>query len=81
MLIVLTLVGYIGVKGALNLVSVRAQAEQQQQLVHTLARQNRRLLQLQRSLNQPDTITRDARSLGMVRAGERAYAITGLPGT
>jgi cell division protein FtsB len=80
MLVVLALVGYIGVKGGLTLISVRAQAEQQQQIVRTLARQNRQLLQMQRSLGQPATIIRDARSLGMVRAGERSYAIVGLPG-
>jgi cell division protein FtsB len=80
MLVVLALVGYIGVKGMANLLAARAQAEEQQTIVHTLARQNRRLEQQQQSLEQPATIIRDARALGMVRAGERAYAVTGLPG-
>ena len=32
------------------------------------------------SLTQPATIVRDARALGMVRPGERAYVITGHSG-
>lgn len=80
MLVVLALIGYLGVKGMLDLMAARAQAEQQQAIVHTLARQNRMLEREQTSLSQPATIIRDARALGMVRAGERAYSVTGLPG-
>jgi len=80
MLFVLGLVAYLGIKGMLTLLSTHSQAEQQQAIVRTLARQNRRLEQLQRSLGQPATIMKDARSLGMVKAGERSYAITGLSG-
>jgi cell division protein FtsB len=79
MLVVLGLVGYLGVSGGLELLHTRAQAEQQQAIVQTLARQNRALEQQQRQLRQPATIIRDARTLGMVKAGERAYAVTGLP--
>lgn len=80
MLVVLALVAYLGIKGMITLLSTRAQAEQQQAIVHTLARQNKHLEQLQRSLGQPSTIIRDARALGMVRAGERSYSVTGLSG-
>jgi cell division protein FtsB len=80
MLVVLALVGYIGVKGMISLMSARAQADQQRAIVQTLARENRALEQQQRSLSLPATIIREARMLGMVRAGERAYAVTGLPG-
>ena len=80
MLVVLTLVAYLGIKGMLTLMSTRAQAEQEQAIVHTLARQNRRLEQQKRSLTQPATIMKDARALGMVRAGERSYSVTGLSG-
>lgn len=80
MLLVLGLVAYIGVKGMISMMAARAQADQQRAVVQTLARQNRALEQQQRSLDQPATIIREARDLGMVRAGERAYAITGLPG-
>jgi cell division protein FtsB len=80
MLVVLGLVAYLGVKGMLTLLSTRSQAEQQQAIVRTLARENRHLEQLQKSLTQPETIMRDARALGMVKAGERSYSVTGLPG-
>jgi cell division protein FtsB len=80
MLLVLALVAYLGIKGMLTLLSTRSQAEQQQAIVRTLARQNRHLKQLQKSLTQPATIMRDARALGMVKAGERSYSVTGVPG-
>jgi cell division protein FtsB len=80
MLVVLGLVAYLGIKGMLTLLSTRSQAEQQQAIVRTLARENRHLEQLQKSLTQPATIMRDARALGMVKAGERSYSVTGLPG-
>jgi cell division protein FtsB len=80
MLVVLGLVAYLGIKGMLTLLSVRAQAEQQQAIVRTLARENRRLEELQRSLHSPATIMSDARALGMVKAGERSYSVTGLSG-
>ena len=81
MLAVLMLVAYIGIKGVATLMSTRAQAQQEQAIVQNLARQNRRLEREQRALGQPATIIRDARALGMVKAGERSYVITGLPGS
>jgi cell division protein FtsB len=80
MLVVLGLVGWLGVQGATSLIATRSQAEQEQAIVHRLAAENRRLAAEQRALTQPATIVRTARSLGMVRANERAYAVTGLPG-
>ncbi len=80
MLFVLGLVAYFGIKGILTLLSTRSQAEQQQAIVRTLARENRHLEQLQKSLSQPATIMKDARALGMVKAGERSYSVTGLSG-
>jgi cell division protein FtsB len=68
------------VQGATSLIATRSQAEQEQAIVHRLAAENRRLAAEQRALTQPATIVRTARSLGMVRANERAYAVTGLPG-
>ena len=47
--------------------SVRAQADQQRAIVQQLSRSNASLRAQQRSLNQPATIIRDARALGMVR--------------
>ena len=46
-----------------------------------LTRSNASLRAQQRSLSDPATILRDARALGMVRAGEHPYVVTGLPAT
>jgi cell division protein FtsB len=78
MLLVLMLVGWIGIRGISTLISTRAQADQEHAIVATLARENHRLEQQQRSLNNPATIASIARSLGMVQAGERSYVVTGL---
>jgi cell division protein FtsB len=80
LLIVLAVVLGLYVQQALAYLSVRSQADQQHSIVQRLLRQNAKLLRQQRSLNDPATIIRDARALGMIRPGERPYAITGLPG-
>lgn len=44
-----------------------------------LERENRRLASRVRSLQAPGALEREARKLGMVRKGERAYVIENLP--
>jgi cell division protein FtsB len=80
LLVVLTVVVGLYVQHTLSYLSVSSQASKQQAIVDQLARQNRHLAAQQRSLNDPSTIVRDARALGMVRPGERAYVITGHSG-
>jgi cell division protein FtsB len=77
LLFVLTIVVGLYVEHTLSYVSTRSQADQQKAIVGRLARQNAELTRTLNSLNQPSTIVRDARSLGMVRPGEQPYAITG----
>jgi cell division protein FtsB len=77
LLVVLTVVVGLYVQHTLSYLSVSAQASQQEQIVDRLATQNAQLAAQQRSLSDPSVIVRDARALGMVRPGERAYAITG----
>ncbi|MFZ0091774.1 MAG: septum formation initiator family protein, partial [Solirubrobacteraceae bacterium] len=77
LLLVLTVVVGLYVEHTLSYFSTRSQAAQQQGIVTNLARQNAALARQQRALDNPATIVRDARALGMVRPGERAYAITG----
>lgn len=79
LLVVLVVVAGLYVQQGLTYFSTRAQADQQLAIVHRLTRENAALVQEQRSLNDPATIARDARALGMVRTGERPYVITGLP--
>ncbi len=80
LLVVFAVVVLLYAKQGLSLLSTHSQADQQLALVHKLARENQGLIQQQKSLNDPATITRYARALGMVKPGERPYAITGLPG-
>jgi cell division protein FtsB len=79
LLLVLAVVLGLYVQHGLSYLSTRSQADAEQALVQRLARENRALEAQQRALNDTSTIIRDARALGMVKAGERPYVITGLP--
>ena len=79
MLVVLLAVAGLYVQHALSYLATRSQADQQQVIVKRLTRQNAQLAQEQRSLTDPTTIQRVARTLGMVRPGERPYVVLGLP--
>jgi cell division protein FtsB len=59
--------------------SARSSANAQHVIVHRLARENASLRAQRRALQRPDTIQRYARTLGMVKPGERPYVILGLP--
>lgn len=80
LLAVLAVVLGLYVQQGLAYLSVRSQAGRQAALVRQLTRQNAQLLGEERSLNDPATIVQDARRLGMVKAGERPYVVTGLSG-
>lgn len=47
--------------------------------LHRLQAENARLRARQAALRNPGTLEREARKLGMVRPGERAYVVDGLP--
>lgn len=78
LLVVLAVVMGLYLKQALSYFSVRSQAEQQMSVALKLERQNRILEREQQNLQNPATIQRDARALGMIRQGERSYVITGV---
>jgi cell division protein FtsB len=44
-----------------------------------LQRENRRLRARRADITKPGTLEREARKRGMVRPGEKAYVVTGLP--
>ena len=79
LVLVLAVVGGLYVQHALSYLSTRAEANREASNVQRLSRENAALTRQQRSLNDPATIARNARALGMVQAGERPYVITGLP--
>ncbi len=80
LLIVLAVVVGLYVQHTLAYLAISSQAGHQEAIVDSLTQQNRRLSAEQRALTQPTAIVRDARALGMVRPGERAYVITGHSG-
>ncbi|MDE3130454.1 MAG: septum formation initiator family protein [Acidobacteriota bacterium] len=75
MLVVVAMVGWVGLKAGLALVSARAQAAQEASLVSSLLKQHSQLVAQQKALHQKSTIMRDARQLGMVSAGERPFVV------
>jgi cell division protein FtsB len=77
LLVVLVVVAGLYVQDAMSYLATRSQAEQQQAIVRQLARQNAALVKEQQSLQDPATIKRDARALGMVFPGERSYVVMG----
>ena len=78
MLVVLALVGYLGIRAGVSLLETHSQARHELDVVSELARQHHRLERQQQQLDKPATIMREARSLGMVAAGEKPYVVTGL---
>jgi cell division protein FtsB len=77
--VVLGVVAGLYIQHALAYLSTRSQTDAQLTIVHRLTKENAALVAEQQSLNNPATIERDARALGMVRAGERPYVVSGLP--
>ncbi len=80
LVIVLAVVFGLYVQQGLTFLSAHNQAVEQKAILKQLTRQSAGLLRQQKALNDPATIQRDARALGMVKPGERPYVITGLPG-
>ena len=56
------------------------EAGRQRAAVAQLRAENDQLLRRERELRAPGALEREARRLGMVKAGEREYVISGLPG-
>jgi cell division protein FtsB len=79
LLVVFILVAVIGAQGLMSFLHTRSLDNQELSIVQGLERQNRQLTAQERALMWPATITRDARVLGMVRAGEQAFVVTGFP--
>lgn len=77
LLVVLVAVVGLYAEHAISYLSARSQNARQQAIVDRYTRANRALEAQTRSLNQPDTIVRLARGLGMIRSGEQPFDITG----
>ena len=75
---VFALVLYLYIGPALTWVSTYKEAARQRQAVAEIKQENERLRARKAELSAPGAIEREARRLGMVKAGERAYIVEGL---
>jgi cell division protein FtsB len=79
LLFVLALLLYLYIGPARTWVSTWSEARQKRAEVATLRAENDRLKARRDDLRRESALEREARRLGMVKAGERAYIIEGLP--
>jgi cell division protein FtsB len=77
---VLGFVVYLYIGPAATWVSTYREAGRKRAEVAALKAENRELRQRRRELRDPAVLEREARRLGMVKAGERSYVIEGVPG-
>ena len=78
-LAVLAFVVYLYIGPAATWVSTYREAGRKRAEVAALKDENRRLRERRRELRDPQALEREARRLGMVKAGEKSYVIEGLP--
>ena len=79
LLAVLAFIVYLYIGPAATWVSTYREAGRKRAEVAALKAENRRLRERREELREPDALEREARRLGMVKAGEKSYVIEGLP--
>jgi cell division protein FtsB len=76
---VFALVLYLYIGPARTWVSTWLEAKQRRADIATLRAENEKLRARRAALERPGALEREARRLGMVKAGEREYVVRGLP--
>ena len=76
---VFALVLYLYIGPARTWISTYLEAKHRRAGVARLQAQNRQLRAHRAALEAPGALEREARALGMVKAGEREYVVRGLP--
>ena len=76
---VFAFVMYLYIGPAASWVSTYREAKKKRAEVAALKVENQRLRERRRELRDPASLEREARRLGMVKAGEKSYVIQGLP--
>jgi cell division protein FtsB len=69
---------YLYIGPAATWVSTYKEAKRKRAEVAQLKTENRRLLDRRKELRDPASLEREARRLGMVKAGEKSYVIEGV---
>jgi cell division protein FtsB len=78
-LAVCVLIALLYVRPLVAIWSARGEAAVRQQQVSKLAAEHKLLTERVNALKNPAALEREARRLGMVKPGEQAYVIKGLP--
>jgi cell division protein FtsB len=76
---VLAFVVYLYIGPAATWVSTYREAARKRSEVAALKAENQRLRERRQELRDPEALEREARRLGMVKAGEKSYVVEGLP--
>lgn len=79
LIVVLGFVLYLYVGPAATWVSTYREAGRKRADVAALKAENRRLRERRHEVRDPAALEREARRLGMVKAGEKSYVVEGLP--
>ena len=79
LLFVLALVIYLYIGPTSAWISTYRESKQRNAALAELERENDELVRRRDELKQPETLERMARELGMVRASEKAFVVSGLP--
>lgn len=79
LLFVLVMILGLYVGPARSYFATRSQAAEKRQAVERLRQERKHLQERAAALRDPAALEREARRLGMVRPGERAYVVKGLP--
>jgi len=79
LLFVAVLVLYLYIGPAHAWITTYKESQQRKDDLAALKRENARLTERRDALRRPETLEAIARGLGMVRGGEKAYVVMGLP--
>jgi hypothetical protein len=79
MLGVMVAILYLYLSAGVRLFSAWGESKRDIAQAHALERQNWVLQQQHAALASPGTVQAEARRLGMIRRGEQAYIVSGLP--
>lgn len=79
MLCVMVALAYLYLSAGLRLLSSWRESRRDSAQVQVLEHQNRTLRGQHTMLASPSTVQEEARRLGMIRPGEQAYSVSGLP--
>jgi cell division protein FtsB len=79
MVVVMIAIAYLYLSAGMRLFSAWGESKRDSAQARVLERENRALQRQHAALANPDAMQEQARRLGMVRRGEQAYVVSGLP--